>query len=208
VKLGWLVIWYQLSGIFAFTLGTVILGIALRRKPDQRFAERISRVSHLLYWVCLGLPSLVGFLYPGLTHFDQIVGIHPLPYRTTDVIVGVLLLIPGVYLFGASNAALKRIGRGAAAFKLTRAVVQSDVYTKMRNPMSLGYYLIFAGIALLAGSTYLTCVTVLLLIPAHAFNIKHFEEVELEVRFGGIYSEYKRRVPFLIPGFRSNPKVA
>ena len=45
-------------------------------------------------------------------------------------------------------------------------------------------------------------------LPAHAFNIKYFEEVELEVRYGGICSEYKRRVPFLIPGFRSNPKVA
>jgi len=207
VKLGWLVIWYQLSGIFVFTLGTVILGIALRRKSDQRFAERISRVSHLLYWVCLGLPSLVGFLYPGLTHFDELVGMHPLPYRTADTVVGVLLLIPGIYLFGASNAALNRIGHGAAAFKLTRVVVQSDVYKKMRNPMSLGYYLIVAGISLLAGSTYLTSVTVLL-IPAHAFNIKYFEEVELEVRYGRIYSEYKRRVPFLIPGFRSNPKVA
>ena len=204
MKLGWLVVWYQLSGIFAFTLGTVILGIELRRKPDKRFAERISRVSHLLYWVCLGLPSLFGLLYPGVTHFDELVGIHPLPYRTADAVIGVLLLIPGIYLFCASNAALSRIGRGAAAFKLTEAVVQSAVYQRIRNPMSLGYYLVALAISLLAGSTYLTCITVLLLIPAHAFNLKYFEEVELELRYGGDYREYKRRVPFLIPGFRSS----
>ena len=84
-------------------------------------------------------------------------------------------MIPGIYLFSASNAALKRIGRGAAAFKLTEAVVQSAVYKRMRNPMSLGYYLVAVAISLLAGSTYLTCITVLLLIPAHAFNLKYFE---------------------------------
>ena len=137
-----------------------------------------------------------------MTHFDELVGIHPLPYRTAHSVIGVLLLIPGIYLFSASNAALKRIGRGAAAFKLTEAVVQSAVYKRMRNPMSLGYYLVAVAISLLAGSTYLTCITVLLLIPAHAFNLKYFEEVELELRYGGDYREYRRRVPFLIPGFR------
>lgn len=206
MKLGWLVIWYQLSGIFAFTLGTVILGIALRRKPDQRFAERISRVSHLLYWVCLGVPTLLGFSYPGPTRFDELLGIHPLSHGHADAMVGVLLLAAGIYLFGTANAALNRIGRGAAAFKLTTALVQSDVYQKMRNPMSLGYYLIVAGISLLAGSTYLICVTVVLLIPAHAFNLKYFEEVELELRYGGIYREYKRPVPFLIPALPGNPR--
>jgi protein-S-isoprenylcysteine O-methyltransferase Ste14 len=199
----WLVVWYQLSGILVFTVGTIVLGIALRRRPETRFAERISRVSHLLYWVCLGLPSVLGVLYPGLTHFDELVGLRPLPYRTATSIVGVLLLIPGIYLFYVANAALKRIGQGAAAFKLTKTMVQSTVYRKMRNPMSLGYYLISAAISLLAGSTYLTCLTVLLLIPAHAYNLKYFEEVELEVRYGDIYGEYKRRVPFLIPWFRS-----
>lgn len=204
MKLGWLVVWYQLTGIFAFTLGTVILGIALRRKPEKRFAERVSRVSHLLFWVGLGLPSLLGFLFPGLTHFDELLGIHPLPYRTADAIVGVLLVIPGIYLISASNFALNRVGRGAPSFKLTKAVVQSAVYKKMRNPMSLGYYLFSIGISLLAGSTYLTCATVLLLIPAHAFNLKYFEELELEMRYGGDYREYKRRVPFLIPTFGSS----
>ena len=70
--------------------------------------------------------------------------------------------------------------------------------------MSLGYYLISLGVSLLAGSTYLACITLLPLIPAHAYNLKYFEEAELELRYGGIYSEYKRRVPFLIPGMRSN----
>jgi len=37
------------------------------------------------------------------------------------------------------------------------------------------------------------------IIPAHILFLKFFEELELELRFGSSYLEYKRRVPFLIP---------
>ncbi len=202
-RLGWAVVWYQLGGIVVFTVGTLILGIILRQRPEKTFAERTSRVSHLLYWACLVVPGLLGFFFPGLTHFDGLIGVPSLPRRAAAVLIGLVLLLPGIYLSGVSNAALNRLGHGAAAFKLTKVVVQSAIYERTRNPMSLGYYLVAAGIALLAGSTYLTCVAFFLLIPAHAFNLKYFEELELELRYDESYREYKKRVPFLIPRFRS-----
>jgi protein-S-isoprenylcysteine O-methyltransferase Ste14 len=123
-------------------------------------------------------------------------------------VIGLLLFVPGVYLSIVSNAALNRLGHGAAAFKLTKAVVQSAIYERTRNPMSLGYYLAALGIGLLAGSTYLTCVALFFLIPAHAFNLKFFEELELELRYGQSYREYKKRVSFLIPSFHATAKTA
>ena len=42
-------------------------------------------------------------------------------------------------------------------------------------------------------------------IPAHIFYLKFFEERELELRFGESYMDYKQRVPFLIPRWRSMP---
>lgn len=205
-NLGWLVVYYQLGGAIVFALGTVLLGVALRRRQEKAFAQRTSRISHLLYWLCLVMPGLLGILVPGLTHFDRLIGIPPLPYRGVSIAVGLVLFVPGLYLSGASNAALNKLGHGAAAFKLTKSVVQSAVYERTRNPMSLGYYLAIAGISLLAGSTYLTCVALLLVVPAHAFNLKYFEELELELRYGQSYLEYKQRVPFLIPTFGPTPK--
>ncbi len=105
--LAWAVVGWQLAGIAVFTVGTIMLGIALRRKPERAFAERISRVSHLLYWVCLVIPGVLGFFYPGLTRFDRLVGVRPLPYRAAGAVLGLLVLLPGVYLSAASNAALK-----------------------------------------------------------------------------------------------------
>ena len=42
------------------------------------------------------------------------------------------------------------------------------------------------------------------LISAHIFYLKYFEELELILRFGKSYIEYKKRVPFLIPQIRGS----
>ncbi len=65
--------------------------------------------------------------------------------------------------------------------------------------MSLGYYLIGLSIAFLSGSTLLMLYVLLGIIPAHLFFLKFFEELELDLRFGETYQQYKRQVPFLFP---------
>ncbi len=69
--------------------------------------------------------------------------------------------------------------------------------------MSLGYYLFALGFGLISGSTLLTLAVLLGLIPAHIFFLKYFEELELELRFGKSYQEYKQKTPFLFPRFSS-----
>ena len=51
----------QVLGTTAFVVGTLVLGIYLRRHPTKEAAERTSRVSHGLYWVGLVLPGLLAF---------------------------------------------------------------------------------------------------------------------------------------------------
>ncbi|MDE3089621.1 MAG: isoprenylcysteine carboxylmethyltransferase family protein, partial [Chloroflexota bacterium] len=84
----------------------------------------------------------------------------------------------------------------------TQQIVRVDLYSRTRNPMSLGYYLVCVGIGLLAGSTFVTLGALLIVIPTHLFFLKYFEELELELRFGEAYLDYKRSTPFLIPRFR------
>jgi protein-S-isoprenylcysteine O-methyltransferase Ste14 len=108
--------------------------------------------------------------------------------------------VPGLYLIANSNQKLHVLGRGANAFRLTRRLVLQDVYRYLRNPMSLGYYLLSIGTGFMSGSSFLTLFALLGVIPTHLFFLRYFEEKELELRFGSAYLEYKRRVPFLIPG--------
>lgn len=195
------VIVLQAVAALIFAVGSLLLGLWVRRSPEKKTAENASRYSHLMYWSCLVLPSLIGFLYPGLTHYDELLGVPSLPFRSGTLFVGALLVVVGMVLLIASNQSLIKVGKGAAAFLLTKQVVSERVYQLVRNPMSLGYYLTCVGVSLLARSTTLTVGALLIVITIQLFNLKYFEEVELELRYGQTYREYKQRVPFLIPSF-------
>ncbi len=193
----------QVFGWTAFLVGAITLGIWLRRHPEQAVAEKTSRILHLLFWLDYGLLGVIGLAYPGLTHYDQLLGIRPLPRQPLCVIIGVILLLPALYLSLVSNRALRQLGQGANAFRLTRKLVEGDIYRRIRNPMSLGFYLTCMALGLLAGSTSITLGTLLGVIPAHIFYLKYFEEFELELRLGQAYRDYKQRVPFLVPKWSS-----
>jgi len=193
-----LVIFLQALGWAVFLAGSIALGTWLRKNPSKQNAEKTSRVLHFLYWVGAGL-GIMGIFYPGLTHYDELVGIASLPFRPGALVLGALLLLAGTYFTVASQIALRRLGDGANAFRLTKRLVAGNIYHRMRNPMSLGFYLNCVGLGLVAGSTYLTLGSLLGVIPTHVFYLKTFEELELALRLGQPYVQYKQRVPFLIP---------
>lgn len=192
-------IFLQAVGALVFFVGTLFIGRRLRRCPTRTSAERLSRVSHALFWGGLVAPELAGIVYPGLTAFDGLLGLPSLPYPAAMTMVGWPMLLIGGYYLAMSNLALKARGSGFAAFKLTRRIVAQSVYERVRNPMSLGFYLAYLGIGLISGSGYLLLGAMAVIIPVHAFNLCYFEECELLVRHGASYAEYRRRVPFILP---------
>ncbi len=193
------VIVLQVVGWIAFVAGTLLAGRRLRRNRDTATAERTSRVMHGLFFAGLAIPGGLGMLCPGLTRYDALLGVPSLPLRPLAVALGGSLLLAGLYLTVASNTALRRLGQGANAFRLTTRLVVGDIYQRTRNPMSLGYYACCLGLGLLSGSTTVTLAALGAIIPAHLFFLVYFEELELELRLGPAYLAYKQRVPFLIP---------
>jgi protein-S-isoprenylcysteine O-methyltransferase Ste14 len=196
-----------LIGLLLFAAGVGVLGIWLRRHPSKDNAEKSSRVMHFLFFAGMNAPLFIGLFYPGLTHFDELLGLKPLPWRTFFLVLGIIMTIPGLYFLAITNKLLRALGSGANAFRLTKRIVAQDIYQRTRNPMSLGYYLFTLAVGLGSGSTFITLAVLLGLIPAHIFFLKFFEELELELRFGESYLEYKKSVPFLIPNFNM-PKKA
>jgi protein-S-isoprenylcysteine O-methyltransferase Ste14 len=192
-------LYWVIIGIVVFAIGAAVLGIWLRNNPTKENAERSSRIMHFLFFTGQVAPPLVGLFYPGLTHFDELVGLEPLPLKTYLFVLGIILVLPGFYFLGATNKLLRSLGSGTNAFILTKRIVADDIYKRTRNPMSLGFYLLALGTGFITGSTFVTLVVVLGLIPSHILFIKYFEEKELELRFGESYLEYKKQVPFLIP---------
>jgi protein-S-isoprenylcysteine O-methyltransferase Ste14 len=193
-----------LLGLLAFLIGVLVLGVWLRWNPSKENAEKSSRIMQFLFFVGLGPPFIIAIFTPGLTHLDELVGLNPLPARTVFLIIGIVLAVPGLYFMGMSNKSLRALGSGANAFRLTTRIVERDIYQYTRNPMSLGYYLIGLALGFISGSTLLTLYVVLGIIPAHLFYLKFFEELELDLRLGDSYRQYKQKVPFLFPKFSSH----
>jgi protein-S-isoprenylcysteine O-methyltransferase Ste14 len=114
-------------------------------------------------------PPLIGIFSPGLTHFDELMGVDLLPWRTAFLVLGISLAIPGLYFLGITNKLLRALGSGANAFRLTKQIVAEDIYKRTRNPMSLGFYLFTLALGFVSGATFITLVLLLGLIPAHIF---------------------------------------
>ena len=152
-----------------------------------------------LFFAGLVIPAGLGLIYPGYLQYDALLGVPPLPLRTLTLALGGILLLAGLYLMAVSLGALRRLGHGANAFRLTTRLVIADIYRRTRNPMSLGYYMCCISAGLLAGSTTITVFALIAIIPAHLLYLIYFEELEVGLRLGPAYLEYKQSVPFLIP---------
>lgn len=192
-------VYLGLLGLVAFVGGVAMLGIWVRLRPTKDTAERASRIAHSLFFTCLGVPVLIALFYPGLRNLDPLVSLEPLFALSVRVVLGVVLSVPGVYLMGASNVALRALGSGANAFRLTERVVFGNVFEYTRNPMSLGYYMVSLAIALLSGSTLLTLYVVLGLIPAHLFFLLFFRGSGAGAALRRPVPPLRDRVPFLLP---------
>ncbi len=196
-----IMIYIQIIGCGIFVISTIFIGAWLRTHPSKKTAEITSRIVHGIAGVTYILPLLIGIFYPGLKHYDVLLGIPFVQFSLIFIPVGAIILPIGIFFIAATIFALHDRGQGQPGFFLTKKVVDSYTFKLTRNPGSLGFYLILSSLALFSSSFSFTMWLLLVLIPAHIFHLKYFEELELRLRFGHSYIEYKNRVPFLIPKF-------
>lgn len=102
-------------------------------------------------------------------------------------ILGGILGITGVALFGAAV-------RSKQGFQETTGLVTTGVYSRLRHPMYLGILLIHLGFPLLTDSA-LSIFSAVLWAP-QILLWKHWEDEELEERFGETYRGYRRQTFF------------
>jgi protein-S-isoprenylcysteine O-methyltransferase Ste14 len=193
-----LIVAFGAAALLLFAVAALTAGELLRRVPQAAVAAQLSRVMHFLFFCCLGLPFVLAGITPGWGALDGLFGLTPLPLLWR-LPLGLLLGVGGLLLMRAAGQALRSVGRGAQAFTLTTTVVEVGIFSWTRNPMSLGYYLAALGLSLLIGSQLLVWYVLLGLIPAHLLFLAVFEQRELQLRFGAAYSDYCRRVSFLLP---------
>jgi protein-S-isoprenylcysteine O-methyltransferase Ste14 len=104
---------------------------------------------------------------------------------------GVILIGVAIMAAGARN--FSRATTPVRSNQPVRALVTTGIHGWSRNPIYIGMFLVYAGIAIAAGSLWVLILALPLAITLH-YGIVAREERYLERHFGDAYRDYKTRV--------------
>jgi protein-S-isoprenylcysteine O-methyltransferase Ste14 len=118
---------------------------------------------------------------------------YPTPWTRILQIIGGLLLVAGILLVGSAFSQMRIVHTTPDLSQSTTALVTSGPYRFTRNPIYLGFLLIYLGFTFLAGSLWGIIISPFLIwTVTHA--IIHVEEDYLEKKFEDEYREYSSHV--------------
>lgn len=108
------------------------------------------------------------------------------------IVAGALILI-GLVLFAAGVRDFSRAATPLPTNQPARVLVTTGIYRWMRNPIYLGFFLVYGGIGVALRSPSILILTLPLAVAVR-YGVIAREEAYLERRFGDTYRDYKTRV--------------
>ena len=118
---------------------------------------------------------------------------RPMPAGAPVRLLGVVLVVASVLLFGRSVQRFRAAGTPVPARKPTTAIVRTGPYRFSRNPIYLAFSMLQLGIAIWVGSWWLVA-TLAVALAIIQYVVVPKEERYLEARFGAEYRDYKADV--------------
>ena len=116
-----------------------------------------------------------------------------------QIVIGVCLLVLGLYLAIWTMILFNNIGKGTLApWAPPKYLVVEGPFKIVRNPMITGILTILLSEALILNSISIFYWLVLFFL-INCVYFKLFEEKQLEINFGDEYLEYKKNVPMWFP---------
>ena len=123
-----------------------------------------------------------------------------------NYLLGPALTAGGIALVIWSVHTQYKVGDGTPApMVATKKLVTQGPYFYTRNPMTLGAFILYAGIGIWMNSGVLIILSMIVFSILLTFIYFH-ETRELVERFGGEYLDYRKRTPFLVPNFSRKRK--
>ncbi len=114
-------------------------------------------------------------------------------------VAGLLMFLGGIFLVGWAIYIQYALGKGTPYPNVaTQRLITTGPYAYTRNPMTLGAFFLYLGIAIGMGSGVVSLLILVIFVALLTFIYQH-ETHELTERFGTDYLEYRKRTPFLIP---------
>ena len=107
--------------------------------------------------------------------------------------MGIALAIAGLGLIVTGIVEFRHANTAVVPFSPTTAIVSSGPFRFTRNPLYLGFVLIYIGVSLAANTLWPLFLLPLAIFVLSGGVIKR-EERYLERKFGTVYTDYKTRV--------------
>lgn len=117
----------------------------------------------------------------------------PVTRRGWQRLAGLPLLVGGFLLGGSAVRRMRRMGTNVDPTQPATTLVTSGPYRFSRNPIYLGFTLMFLGLGMLANSLWFLPLSAALMGILQT-QVIPFEEGYLENKFGSVYRSYKGQV--------------
>lgn len=117
----------------------------------------------------------------------------PLMPRALAMVLGLVLTVSATTLLAAAVQAMQQAGTNINPNQPTTMLVEQGPFRFSRNPIYLGFTLLYAGISMIANGLWMVLPLPIILAVMH-FGVIAREEKYLEHKFGTDYWTYKSRV--------------
>jgi len=151
----------------------------------------------VIFWFGLSVVFVLASLW-----LDKFLPVHLLISSPTNLFLSVPLLVIGASLSLWPVCQFSKARGSPVPINPPKKLVATRLYSRVRNPMLLGWFLMLFGLGILLSSISLIFIFTPIFILLNILYLKTIEEKEMEKKFGEQYLKYKRSVPMFIPGFR------
>ena len=156
----------------------------------------ISGWGFFLFWFGIWLSPQGRFIIPFFQDFSVQIPLLNLTIYLLNVLFFIPFFVAGVW-FGVKGVIYTSLK--VAETHRTERIVTNGVYSTIRHPQYFGGILAHIGFSFLLSGLYSLLVTPLVITLVYFVSWK--EEIELTKEFGPKYSDYKSKVPMLMPKF-------
>ena len=142
-----------------------------------------------LRWVNIPIPlqHLVGLLLGAYLHFRLSQRLFSMLW--VGGVLGWPLIAVGIWI--SVRAAREA---GDMNIESPTKLLTTGLYSRSRNPMYVGWTLLYLGIALVANSVWIIALGPAVIVFTHLVDVRREERI-LKTEFGDQYLEYQERVP-------------
>ena len=150
----------------------------------------------IIFWFSLSVVFVLASLW-----LDNLLPVYLYISPPTNLFLSVPLLVIGSSLALWTVYNFYKARGSPVPLNPPKKLVTTGLYSRVRNPMLLGWFILLFGLGILLNSISLLFIFFPLFILLNVLYLKTIEEKEMEKKFGRQYLKYKESVPMFIPRF-------